>query len=385
MMQSFSLLLRRQASLPGAWRSAVFKMSSTSSSSSSSSAPFSSLTHQLSDTTSSYDVSLHAHTYAPEPPEPITEKHIDQLCEFIAPVKTLSSTSASPLVHHDEQKDKRLVVITGAGISTESGIPDYRSPKGSYSKGHKPLLYQEFVNSHYYRKRYWGRAYAGWHAFKTAKPNEAHKALARLQQENLLSTIITQNVDGLHQQAGSTDVIDLHGNSQRVRCISCKYEESRNRYHSRIKEINPWFQGHLDDIIKRYVEEREHEDLVRADGDMKVSEEVYHSLEVPSCPSCTTGVMKPTVVFFGENVPVPTVEKAMSITKKARGMLVIGSSLTVYSSWRFVAAIHAEKAPVGLINVGSTRADPIATFKIEARAAEILPKVYEKINGSRVI
>jgi NAD-dependent SIR2 family protein deacetylase len=214
----------------------------------------------------------------------------------------------------------RVTVLTGAGCSTESGIPDYRSPGGVWSR-HKPVQFGEFVRSEYARRRYWARSFAGWARFAAARPNGAHRALRTLADLGAAGTLITQNVDGLHQEAGSRDVIELHGSNHRVVCLACGNLVAREEIQARIREANAnWAPGDI---------------AFAPDGDAALEVAAVDSFVMPCCARCG-GVLKPDVVFFGENVPKERVELSFAAIDDAGALLVVGSSLAVYSGFRFI-------------------------------------------------
>jgi NAD-dependent SIR2 family protein deacetylase len=247
--------------------------------------------------------------------------------------------------------------LTGAGCSTASGIPDYRGPNGAFTRGHKPMTYQQFLRDAEGRRRYWARGHVGWARFSQARPNAAHVALAELERRGLVGGIITQNVDGLHQAAGSSSVIDLHGRLDRVVCLQCNAEESRASVHERLTSANP----HLTTSS----------DTINPDGDTDIPDEILADFTMVSCLDCE-GDLKPDVVYFGESVPAERVAQAYAWIDEARSVLVVGSSLTVYSGRRFV--IHADKnaKPVAIVNTGATRADDLASVRIDADVCAVL-------------
>ncbi len=242
-----------------------------------------------------------------------------------------------------------VVVLTGAGVSTGSGIPDYRDEHGAWKRVH-PVQYRDFVGNDEMRRRYWGRSAIGWPRFRQAKPNGAHHALAELERRGLLSLTVTQNVDGLHQAAGSRTVIDLHGRLDRVICLACKAEGSRDSLQVRLVTENP---GWLEQAAS-----------VAPDGDADLTTNDYSGFRMLSCEGCG-GMLKPDVVFFGETVPAPRVEAAMRALADARALLVTGSSLMVYSGFRFARRAQSLGIPVWIVNRGRTRADDFAALKLE--------------------
>lgn len=250
----------------------------------------------------------------------------------------------------------RLLVLSGAGVSTDSGIPDYRDANGAWKRA-PPTLYDEFVRSPRARKRYWARSMLGWQHVVKARPNHAHYALARLEALGHLRTLLTQNVDGLHGRAGSTAVIELHGSLERVGCLDCGASFSREEVQYSIIERNPEFA---------------HEAFTAApDGDALIERSDIDAFESPACPQCG-GILKPGVVFFGENVPRPRVDAAFTAMSDADALLVVGSSLMVYSGYRFCERAHGARQPIAAINLGRTRADPMLSLKIEAPCAPAL-------------
>jgi NAD-dependent SIR2 family protein deacetylase len=250
----------------------------------------------------------------------------------------------------------RLFVLTGAGCSTRSGIPDYRDHDGGW-KRRPPVTLQAFLGDASTRSRYWARSLVGWRRFGHAQPNEAHAALAAFEASGHVDTLLTQNVDGLHQAAGSRNVIDLHGRLDRVRCLACERRVPRDEIQRELERRNPAWSA-LDA-------------LDAPDGDAELEGLDFDAFDVPACAICR-GLLKPDVVFFGENVPRERVERASTQLDAADAMLVVGSSLMVYSGYRFVlAAVRAGK-PVAALNVGRTRADELLTLKVEADCAHAL-------------
>ncbi|GAA0697459.1 NAD-dependent protein deacetylase [Marinobacterium maritimum] len=264
-----------------------------------------------------------------------TEPHID-LVDFI-------------------HRHPRLLVLTGAGISTDSGIPDYRDRNGEW-KRKQPVQHPDFMRCEHTRKRYWGRSLVGWPVMRDARPNHAHEALARLEQLGHIDLLVTQNVDGLHQRAGSERVIDLHGRSDRVICMSCDYRCSRDDVHHRSAEQNPDF--------TRFTAETAPD----GDADLEVD---FSGFRIPECPQCG-GILKPDVVFFGDNVPKQRVIDALDTLQQADALLVIGSSLMVYSGFRFCRRAHEWNKPIAALTLGKTRADELLSLKLNAPITPVL-------------
>ncbi|MBO0802488.1 MAG: NAD-dependent protein deacetylase, partial [Nocardiopsaceae bacterium] len=241
------------------------------------------------------------------------------------------------------------VVLSGAGLSTESGIPDYRGPSGRKRRG-QPMTYQAFTGSERARQRYWARSHLGWRHIVGAAPNAGHLAVAELARSGHISAIITQNVDGLHQAAGAGRVTELHGSLHRVTCLSCWERTPRARLHERLAAANPGW-GEIKEIS------------VNPDGDVALEETA--GFTVVGCEACG-GVLKPDVVFFGENVPKPRVEHCYSLVGAARSLIVLGSSLTVMSGLRYVRHAASHGVPVVIVNQGETRGDALATATLDA-------------------
>jgi NAD-dependent SIR2 family protein deacetylase len=254
-----------------------------------------------------------------------------------------------------------LFVLTGAGCSTESGIPDYRDTAGNW-KRQQPIMFQAFVGDERARKRYWARSLAGFRRMRTARPNDAHFALAALERHGRVTQLVTQNVDSLHQAAGSRSVIDLHGRIDTVRCLGCGGRRARQELQLELERRNPAFAS-LDAPDA-------------PDGDADLEDVPFDAFDVPSCEICG-GLLKPDVVFFGEGVPPTRVDQAMTALDAADAMLVVGSSLMVYSGYRFVTAMAAAGKPIAAINLGQTRADELLTLKITGRCADVLRMLVE--------
>jgi NAD+-dependent protein deacetylase sirtuin 4 len=270
----------------------------------------------------------------------------------------------------DLLRGRRIVALVGAGCSTESGIPDYRGPE-SIRKRRTPIQYQEFVRSESSRARYWARSTVGWRRIATAHPNAAHFALAQLEDAGMLTGVITQNVDGLHHKAGSRRVVELHGSLAVVRCLTCGERGAREAFQRRILELNDGWERRLAPV--------EHEPA--PDGDAELPQSALQHFRVPACDACGHGVVKPDVVFFGENVPRPRVDEAWRLFDDSDVLLVIGSSLEVYSGRRFVYRATETGMPIAIMNVGPTRADDVATAKVEAPLGEALPALVASLVG----
>jgi len=263
--------------------------------------------------------------------------------------------------------DPRFMVLTGAGISTPSGIPDYRDTDG-VRRGKQPMMYQEFIGEPGARRRYWARAMLGWPRIRQARPNAAHDALARLQAHGRISGVITQNVDTLHDQAGSRDVIELHGSLHRVLCLDCGQRSDRQAIQQVMEAQNPY-------LAKV--------DAVQApDGDTLLDPAFEARFLVPNCPHCDGDRLKPDVVFFGENVAHATAARAMAGIEQAAGLLVVGSSLMAFSAFRLCRAIKAHNKPLIAINFGKTRADDLLDLKIAASCEQLLPLLAERLASS---
>jgi NAD-dependent deacetylase sirtuin 4 len=268
-------------------------------------------------------------------------------------------------------RGRLAVALAGAGCSTESGIPDYRGPQGRL-RTRRPMLYKEFIGSPEGRARYWSRSAVGWPAFSAAQPNAAHVALAEMERSGLLAGVITQNVDGLHHAAGSREVVELHGSLARVRCLDCGESLPRRTFQDLLLSLNgAWLER-----VRRGAGGA----VERApDGDAVLSAEMLAGFRVPDCRACH-GVLKPDVVFFGENVPKERVDAAWRLMQQAEVLLVVGSSLTVFSGRRFVYGAKKAGIPVGIVNLGPTRVDDLADLKVEARVGEVLPRLVRELS-----
>jgi NAD-dependent SIR2 family protein deacetylase len=258
-----------------------------------------------------------------------------------------------------------LTVLSGAGVSTGSGIPDYRDRNGDW-KHSQPIQYGEFMGSEQARRRYWARSYIGWRRFSGAQPNPAHHALARLEAAGKVDTVITQNVDRLHSAAGNRKVIDLHGDLSKVRCMNCEAITGRKDFQVALEQANPGWTAEA-----RYF---------RADGDAELVADAEADFRVPGCAGCN-GIQKPDVVMFGENVPKARVEDAMSAVERSDALLVVGSSLMVFSGFRFARRAGELEKPVAIVNRGRTRADDIAGLKLEDDCSQVLPAAVDSALG----
>ena len=257
------------------------------------------------------------------------------------------------LLHDFIARHRRLFVLTGAGCSTDSGIPDYRDAQGGWKRP-APVSFQAFMSSEAVRRRYWARSLVGWQHFRAAGPNGAHAALVGLERRGHLELLVTQNVDGLHQAAGSTRVIDLHGRLDQVQCMDCHGLHPREDLQLELIRCNP-------EWAKRQAR-------AAPDGDANLDGLQFDELTIPACQRCG-GVLKPDVVFFGESVPRARVEAAMQALERADALLVVGSSLMVYSGYRFVQAAVRSGKPVAAVNLGRTRADELFTLKVSEPCA----------------
>jgi NAD-dependent SIR2 family protein deacetylase len=263
----------------------------------------------------------------------------------------MSSSLASFVFRHP-----RLFVLTGAGCSTGSGIPGYRDEQGVW-KTRPPVQYSEFVARAEARRRYWSRSLVGWPRVASAQPNAAHRALATLEQAGFVHTLVTQNVDGLHQRAGSRRAIDLHGRLDEVECLECGGRLPRQDVQAMLLGWNPSFAPRSDAPA-------------RPDGDALVERDLS-GFCVPDCGACG-GILKPSVVFFGENVPRLRVERALAALAASDALLVVGSSLMVFSGYRFCLAAKALGKPIAVVNLGRTRADPFLHLKVEDECGRAL-------------
>ncbi|GAA1821884.1 NAD-dependent protein deacetylase [Planosporangium flavigriseum] len=261
------------------------------------------------------------------------------------------------------------VVLSGAGLSTESGIPDYRGPSGAMRRS-TPMTYQTFTGDAAARQRYWARSHLGWRTIARAHPNAGHRAVAHLQQRGLLSGVVTQNVDGLHQAAGARDVIELHGSLDRVVCLNCGDLLSRDELDRRLRQANPDFDAAVT--------------AINPDGDVDLSDSDVDRFRIVDCQTCGGGMLKPDVVFFGETVPAGRVQECFALVESARLLLVLGSSLTVMSGRRFVLRAAKLGIPVAIVNQGPTRGDGYAALTVDAPLGTVLPELVRLLDLSGV-
>ncbi len=267
---------------------------------------------------------------------------------------TETSTAGSFGMLVDVVASGGALILSGAGLSTESGIPDYRGPTGLARRGSgsAPMTYQTFTGSVEARRRYWARSYLGWRHIVRAVPNDGHQAVAELSRRGLLTGIITQNVDGLHQAAGASAVTELHGSLHWVVCLSCGRRTPRTELARRLEAANPGWDAELAAAIK-------------PDGDADTDEEAIASFQVAGCSACL-GVLKPDVVFFGENVPRPRAEACYALVEQSSALVVLGSSLTVMSGFRYVRHAARRQGPIVIVNQGATRGDAYAAATLDA-------------------
>jgi NAD-dependent SIR2 family protein deacetylase len=262
--------------------------------------------------------------------------------------------------------DGEVVVLSGAGLSTDSGIPDYRGVTGRLRR-HTPMTYQAFTRDPRGRHRYWARSYVGWRQIRDARPNAGHRAVGELQSAGLLRGVITQNVDGLHQAGGARDVVELHGGLDRTVCLACGDRASRAALDERLQAANPGFGVRTDEI--------------NPDGDAELPDELLDGFVMVGCLACGEGPLKPDVVFFGETVPRDRVDHCFGLLEEAGSLLVLGSSLTVMSGYRFVLRAAQRGIPVGIVNAGPTRGDAKANVRVNAPLGVVLPALADRLAG----
>ncbi|MFI7382382.1 NAD-dependent protein deacetylase [Streptomyces sp. NPDC049813] len=278
-----------------------------------------------------------------------------------------ASTDLAPVV--EALRAGGALVLSGAGLSTESGIPDYRGEHGSLRR-HTPMTYQEFTADAWARRRYWARSQVGWRAMARARPNGGHRAVAALAGAGLLTGVITQNVDGLQQAAGLDDVVELHGSLRRVICLDCGDLSGRTTLDERLREANPEFET----AAERHAAAAR----VNPDGDVELPDAAVERFRLVPCQVCG-GVLKPDVVFFGETVPPARVAACRGLVAEARSVLVLGSSLTVMSGLRFVRQAAQAATPVLIVNQGPGRGDPLATHRVGLPLGQALSDVVTRL------
>lgn len=257
----------------------------------------------------------------------------------------------------------QVAVITGAGCSTPSGIGDYRDADGEWKRA-APVQHQDFMRSAQWRARYWARSQVGFPEFLQAQPNAAHSSLATLEQRGRLSGLITQNVDRLHQRAGHQHVIDLHGRLDRVVCMNCGHRVSRSAVQQFLDATNKPMDAQLVGLAP--------------DGDADIEATDFSHIVSPSCTHCD-GILKPDVVFYGDSVPKHVVQQGYDIVDSADAVLIVGTSLMVYSSFRFVRRAHARGVPIVAINQGKTRADDLIQAKAQGNCADLMPQLLTRL------
>ena len=271
------------------------------------------------------------------------------------PIKVHEAAEAGAMLADFICRYPKLLILTGAGVSTDSGIPDYRDGEGAW-KRKQPVQHQAFMDSFSTRQRYWGRSLIGWPVMRYATPNMSHHHISQLELLNHSALVVTQNVDRLHQKAGTRAVTDLHGRADEILCMSCGYRCPRDDVHDRSASLNPGFSQY------------KAETAPDGDADLEID---FTDFCVVGCPKCG-GILKPDVVFFGDYVPKQRVYAALDALKASDGLLVVGSSLMVYSGFRFCRYAHESDKPIATLNLGRTRADSLATLKLNATIADTL-------------
>ncbi|PCC26066.1 NAD-dependent protein deacetylase [Glutamicibacter sp. BW78] len=295
-----------------------------------------------------------------------------------AAIRSIERVVAESMPPHDPDVARRgitemldggsVLALTGAGISTDSGIPDYRGPNGSL-RSHRPMTFQEFKHDPGARQRYWARSFVGWRRMSVSEPNEGHRLVAALQHAGFLNGVVTQNVDGLHRRAGSTDVLPLHGDLDEVKCLNCGVVENRVNLDRRLVEANP---GYLERIVVD-------PGSVNPDGDITLSEEQISDFTMVGCLACGSIELKPDVVYFGENVPAQRKATLKGLEESSGGLLVIGSSLAVMSGYKLVLNAVAAGRPVGIINGGPSRGDSKADWRWRTRVTPALQELTQAL------
>lgn len=278
------------------------------------------------------------------------------------PLVTLDPADAGEQLAQFIHRHPRLLILTGAGVSTDSGIPDYRDGDGAW-KRKQPVQHQDFMTSDHTRQRYWGRSLIGWPVMRNATPNPSHFHIADLELLNHSNLVVTQNVDRLHQKAGTHGVLDLHGRADEVLCMSCGYRCPRDEVHDRCADLNPGF--------LKYTA------TTAPDGDADLDVD-FADFRVADCPKCN-GILKPDVVFFGDYVPKQRVMSALDVLQASDGLLVVGSSLMVYSGFRFCRYAKEWNKPMATLNLGRTRAEELVDLKLNARIGETLRAALERL------
>lgn len=256
-----------------------------------------------------------------------------------------------------------MLALTGAGISAASGIPTYRDQEGSWQRS-DPIAHTDFVTLHTARQRYWCRSMVGWHTISDARPNLAHYVMRSLEEAGYINMVVTQNVDRLHQRAGSVNTIDLHGRLDRVRCLKCEDVERRDDLQKRLEALNPTMVNLPGDA--------------RPDGDADVDDELVAAMVVPTCQICE-GKLMPDVVFYGGNVPRQKINRVSRALEQANGLLVVGSSLQAFSSYRFCRQAREWGRPIAAVNRGSTRADALLNLKLNSDCVDVFRELVEQL------
>lgn len=274
------------------------------------------------------------------------------------PIAEVLQNSTSDLLEFI-RSNQPLVVLTGAGCSTESGIPDYRDANGEW-KYRRPVQFLDFVRDHGTRKHYWSRSMLGWPRIAAARPNATHTSLVQLEKAGLVSYLVTQNVDGLHRKAGSLAAMELHGGLEWVICLDCRNRMARQQLQEMLLYYNPEFDGSAG--------------VPAPDGDAVLADPDLTDFQVPECPRCG-GTLKPDVVFFGEPVPRDRIDRVFEQLDRARALLVIGSSLMVFSGYRFCIYMRKQGKSIAALNLGRTRADAQLSLKLELPCHVVLPEI----------
>lgn len=267
-----------------------------------------------------------------------------------------------------------LIAITGAGISTESGIPDYRSEGvGLYNKNdYKPMNYGVFVKSHAARQRYWARSFIAWNHMKNLRPSTGHLVLTNWERAGKLQAVVTQNVDRLHHQAGTESVIELHGNLYTVRCLNCNHKTPRHLFQAELMAMN---EVKDENVLRLMNNENYYQLLATPDGSVEIGEEFEHNFQIPYCRRCN-GILKPDIIFFGDNVDSKLVKQIYDLVEQCSHVLVLGSSLQVFSSYRFVLHAHQRSKSIMFVNIGPTRADSLSDVSfLNAKIGDILSRI----------